>query len=121
MAPQLTGYPNGQDSTGLPKGLPAPIPEIQIIRASDPVDPQTIEAPVVSPTTESETVRRITTEQLYSEFENVSPELNASVRLLSLCLRHIDRALLAHRENDPIEADDATQRLQGLLPELFCC
>lgn len=121
MAPELTVFPNGHDSTGMPEGPPKMLsPEIQIIGASGFVRPPTIEALELRPTTERQPARRITTEELYSDFENVSPELNSAVRLLSLSLEHMDRALQAHRDNDSIEADDATQRMQALLPELFC-
>jgi hypothetical protein len=114
MASEITIFPNGHDSTGMPEE-PAqlPTPQIQVIGASD-------FAPEVRPTTKDKTTRRIPTVELYSEFENVSPELNSAARLLSLSLEHLDRALRAQRDNDPIEADDATQRMQALLPELFC-
>lgn len=138
MAPEVTAYPNGHDSTGMPEeSLRQPTPrrgetqsadadwshapfDIQIIRAGGVSSP-VVELPEAQPIPEQLPVRRITTEELYSRFENVSPELNSAVRLLSRCLEYVDQALQAHRENDPIEADDATQRMQGLLPELFCC
>jgi len=122
METEVTAYPNGHDSTGLPEGAETRlVPEIQIIRASGGSESRVVELPESRPVTGRPTARRITTEELYSRFENVSPELNSAVRLLSLSLEYIDQSLLAHRDNDSIEADDATQRMQGLLPELFCC
>src|SRR6266545_3305183 len=110
MASEVTIFPNGHDSTGMPEGpLQLPTPEIQVIGASDHEVRH-----------ERKPGRQISTTELYSEFENVSPELNSAVRLLSVSLEHLDRALRAERESDLIEADDATQRMQALLPELFC-
>ncbi len=118
MEPEIIVYPNGHDSTGIPEGSRAPgtripeetgasaTPDTKIIRESE------------APESPSE---QIPTEELYPSIENVSADLNAATRLLSLCLENADQAIQAHREQDSIEADDALQRLQGILPELFCC
>ena len=122
MEPAITAYPNGHDSTGMPEEVGRrPVPKIEITRAGGVFDSRELEARESPRGTDQVPARRISTEELYEKFENVSPELNSAVRLLSLCLEHIGQALEADRRNDPIEADDATQRLQGLLPELFCC
>jgi len=121
MGPEITAYPNGHDSTGIPEE-PArqPTPNIQIIRAGGDVpESPTLEMP--GPAATEVPGRPITMEELYPSIENVSPELNSAVHLLSLCLEYADQALEAHRENDLIDADDAVQRIQGILPELFCC
>lgn len=122
METQLTVYPNGHDSTEIPDGSPDP-------RLSDI---QTVGAGTLFPTYELTETRsrrdadvlpgpQISTDDLYTSFENVSTELSSAIRLLSHCLEHIDYAVEAQRKNNIIEADDAIQRLQGLLPELFCC
>ena len=122
METEVTAYPNGHDSTGLPEGPETRlVPEIQIVRAGGVSGSQVVELAESQPVPGRPTGRRITIDELYSRFENVSPELNSAVRLLSLSLEYIEQSLLAHRDNDPIEADDAAQRMQGLLPELFCC
>lgn len=122
MASEVTSFPNGHDSTAMPENVSLwSTPEIQITGASEFEHLSTAEGSRPLPTTTSQPRRRITTEELYSQFENVSPELSSAIRLLSVSLQHIDEALLAHRKNDDIAADDAVQKVQALLPELFCC
>jgi len=99
-------YPNGHDSTGVSEKEKNLTTAIRIISAS-----QTIEA----------AAGQIPTEDLYSNFENVSPELRTADRIISDCLGHIQRAIAADRDGEVIMADDAVQSVQGLIPELFCC
>lgn len=118
MEAKITAYPNGHDSTGIPEVSGAPVTRIpEETEASATPDPQIIRESE-APESPSEPIQ---TEQLYLSIENVSTDLNAATRLLSLCLENADQAIQAHREQDSIEADDAIQRLQGILPELFCC
>jgi hypothetical protein len=98
-------YPNGHDSTGVIESE-NPTPAIRIISAG-----QTLEG----------SEGQISTEDLYSNFENVSLELKTADRIISDCLEHTQRAIAAHRDGELIMADDAMQSVQGLIPELFCC
>ena len=122
MEPTITPFPNGHDSTGMPEEFAKqPVPKIEITRAGGVSESRGLEVLEFSLATDQAPARHISTEELYAKFENVTPELNSAVCLLSRCLEHIKQALEADRRNDLIEADDATQRMQGLLPELFCC
>jgi hypothetical protein len=119
---QVTVYPNGHDSTGISEELSSSrASAVQTIGASSFVSTQDISKAPPQTVIEIVPSPQISTEDLYASFENVSLELTSAVRLLSICLQHIGVAMEAQRNNNPIEADDAIQRLQGLLPELFCC
>lgn len=124
MAPEVVVFPNGHDSTGMPEArLISPSARIQTIGLNESVGSAAInfEDSGSRTTFDRQPTRRIPTEELYSEFENVSPELRSAIQLLSLSLQHLDQALSSLRENDSIGADDAVQRVQSVLPELFCC
>jgi hypothetical protein len=60
-------------------------------------------------------------DDVYPITEALNPELSAALRLLREGLLRVGEALTAGRKGDRIAADDAMQRLQALLPELFCC
>jgi hypothetical protein len=64
---------------------------------------------------------RITIEELYPSSEAAAPELNAALRLLANGLDCVNKAFEATKKGHAIEGDDAIQRLQALLPELFNC
>jgi hypothetical protein len=58
---------------------------------------------------------------LYPFQEFSTPELSTGLKLLAEAIREIDASIEHHNAGDEIGADDAIQRLQVLLPELFCC
>ncbi len=62
----------------------------------------------------------ISSEELYpaNDFNYV---LSSAIKLLSEGIEHIGEAILRVRDGDLILSDDAVQRFQALLPELFCC
>jgi hypothetical protein len=62
----------------------------------------------------------ISAEELYpaNDFNYV---LSSAIKLLSEGIEHIGEAILTLRDGDLILSDDAVQRFQALLPELFCC
>jgi hypothetical protein len=60
------------------------------------------------------------TEELYSNLQGVSLELNSALTLLATGVDRLEQALAAAKSNHAIAADDALQRFQSLLPELFC-
>ncbi len=62
---------------------------------------------------------RMSIDELYSVPEAITPELNLALRLLGNCLNDVDHALSAIRSGNQIVSDDAMQRVQALLPELF--
>jgi hypothetical protein len=62
----------------------------------------------------------ISTEDLYPVRE-INPKFFAAVQLLAEGLAHISKSLRMFRDGDLISADDALQRFQALLPELFLC
>jgi hypothetical protein len=64
---------------------------------------------------------RIPLSELYPLTHELKPELGAAISLLEEGINHIDVAINMIIENDIISSDDAIQRFQALLPELFCC
>lgn len=71
---------------------------------------------------EEKVSERIAIDELYpADSEAVAPELKVSLRLLAVGLERVEEAIEADYAGDQIAADDAMQRLQALLPELFCC
>src|SRR5688500_16915870 len=70
---------------------------------------------------ESPSSGRIEIEDLYPEMVGVRPELNAATRLLARSIVDLNEAVEAARSGNEIVADDAVQRFQGALPELFNC
>lgn len=65
--------------------------------------------------------QRITIDELYSESATLSPELTVALGLLAQGLTDLDEALKTIQDGNQIAADDATQRFQAILPELFNC
>jgi len=60
-------------------------------------------------------------EDLYPLREEFNPALSSAIKLLAESLVYINEALEMLIQDDLISSDDATQRFQALLPELFCC
>lgn len=79
--------------------------------------------PTLSITTKEETSyeAQIETKNLYPLSHELRPELAAAFTLIKEGLENVDEAIKAEKEGDRISSDDAIQRLQALLPELFCC
>jgi hypothetical protein len=80
------------------------LPELQI---------KTIEQSSVS--------NQIETKTLYPVSQELRPELTTAFRLIEEGLALVALAIKEEREGDMISSDDAINRLQALLPELFCC
>lgn len=70
---------------------------------------------------ETASSNRIELEDLYPEMIGVRPELNIASRLLARSLVDLDKAVASSAVGDYILADDAIQRFQAALPELFNC
>lgn len=58
---------------------------------------------------------------LYPVRQAFSPHHIAALRLLKVARGRARRALVAMSEGDQVGADSETQKIQVLLPELFCC
>jgi hypothetical protein len=65
--------------------------------------------------------RTLTVDQLYPDLDPSQSILATAFRLLDEAEIKLYEAAESAREGDQISADDATQRFQALLPELFCC
>ena len=63
----------------------------------------------------------IATEDLYPDRDIFNPTLSAAIQLLGESLDHINESVRMLLDKDSISSDDALQRFQALLPELFCC
>lgn len=81
-------------------------------------DSQTIVDKIVN---ETESSSPIEIEDLYPEMLGVRPELDIASRLLARSLADLDKAVALSEQGDLIVADDAVQRFQAALPELFNC
>jgi hypothetical protein len=66
-------------------------------------------------------VLRLSQSELYPIRHAFSPEHITALRLLGLAVGRTQRALTAMNDGDEIAADSETQKVQVLLPELFCC
>jgi hypothetical protein len=64
---------------------------------------------------------RLSQADLYPARHAFSPQHLAAIRLLRIAVGRTQRAMAALSEGDDIGADSETQRVQVLLPELFCC
>jgi hypothetical protein len=71
--------------------------------------------------TEPRQTARLSQSDLYPARHAFSREHITALRLLKIAIGRSRRALEAHRENDLMAADIEIQKLQALLPELFCC
>jgi hypothetical protein len=69
---------------------------------------------------EQSQVARLSQNDLYPARQAFSPEHITALRLLQLAIGRCQRAIGAHTE-DPMAADSEIQKVQMLLPELFCC
>lgn len=63
----------------------------------------------------------ITTEDLYPVREEYNPSLTTAIKLLEEGIDLVNESIETFLTDDLISADDAIQRFQALLPELFCC
>jgi hypothetical protein len=59
--------------------------------------------------------------ELYPLTHELKPELGTALSLLEEGIKDIDVAINMIIENELISSDDAIQRFQALIPELFCC
>jgi hypothetical protein len=64
---------------------------------------------------------RLTVEELYPEMNAIRPEIVMATRLLDSGLADLDHAISQSLGNETIGADDAVQRFEATLPELFAC
>ncbi|MCI0491279.1 MAG: hypothetical protein L0229_32210 [Blastocatellia bacterium] len=64
---------------------------------------------------------QISIDDLYPARQAISPELSTALHLLNEGIANVEEALSALEARNDIGADAAIQRLQALLPELFCC
>ena len=85
-----------------------------------PIAPQVRVTGVEAMEVEPSSGQQISTEQLYPGREGLSSELDTALRLLAMGEERVQEALMALRNGEPIPADHALQRLQAMLPELFC-
>lgn len=72
------------------------------------------------PQSESGPFPRLSQNDLYPARQAFSPEHIMALRLLRLAIGRCQRALDAQAE-DPMASDTEIQKVQMLLPELFCC
>jgi hypothetical protein len=66
-------------------------------------------------------VPRLSQSDLYPVRHAFAPEHVTALRLLGLAVKRTERSLKAMDEGDEIAADSEAQKVQMLLPELFCC
>ena len=64
---------------------------------------------------------KLSQRDLYPVRHAFSPEHITALRLLRLAAGRIQKAIRALNEGDEMAADSEVQRVQVLLPELFCC
>lgn len=60
-------------------------------------------------------------EDLYPVREQLNPSLHMAIKLLKEAIEIVNESIKMFLEDDFISSDDALQRFQALLPELFCC
>jgi hypothetical protein len=98
-------------------------PDSNITDIYDNTKKQNTEAPkVYSSTIEEHHVKDfISTEELYPARDKLNPILSTAIQLLNEGLIHINESIKMLYEEDFISSDDALQKFQALLPELFCC
>ncbi len=63
----------------------------------------------------------INNEDLYPVREQLNPSLYTAINLLEEAIEIVSESIQMLLEDDLISSDDALQRFQALLPELFCC
>jgi hypothetical protein len=97
-------------------------------RSSVPLDTRTGDPSRVEPTFRTthnveprDEAGRVSIEDLYPSTEAAAPELDVALRLLARGLEYVNEAFAATQTGNAIVGDDAMQRLQALLPELFNC
>jgi hypothetical protein len=72
-----------------------------------------------TPSQENES--ELSAKDLYPDWETLSPVFSTALRLMGEAREYIDRSLDFYDNHELISADDEIQKLQVLLPELFCC
>lgn len=65
--------------------------------------------------------RNISTKALYPLSHEFKPALATALRLLEEAIQEMKVAIDMLEDGDLLSSDDALQRFQALLPELFCC
>lgn len=85
-------------------------------------DPHTHKPTIRTITSGSQNQRGyIPTEDLYPIREQYNPTLSTAIKLLEEGIDLIKESVRMFFDGDWISSDDAMQRFQALLPELFCC
>lgn len=92
------------DWTGMFNQLERQVPKFQIKRVEG-----------------SSVAEQIDTKSLYPLSQELRPELSTAFRLMEEGLSLVTFAIKEERRGDMISSDDAINRLQALLPEMFCC
>lgn len=70
---------------------------------------------------QSNTYESISTKDLYPLSDDLNPVLARALLLLDEGKQYINEAINKFAEVDLLSSDDALQKFQVLLPELFCC
>lgn len=70
---------------------------------------------------ESKPLNFISTQSLYPLASEFNPKLFMAMRLLEEGIGQLNEAINMFRNDYLLSSDDAIQRFQALLPELFCC
>jgi hypothetical protein len=97
---------------------PIVTPESEDTRTKTDIQPS-IETITISNTRDIQ--GHISTEELYPVLEEYNPVLHMAMKLLGEGIGYIKESLQAYVDEDWISSDDAVQRFQALLPEMFCC
>ena len=64
---------------------------------------------------------KLSVEDLYPEPTLIGQDLSTAIQLLTEAVELINNAIEHERRNEQLHADDAMQRMQMVLPELFFC
>lgn len=75
----------------------------------------------ISETDHSIINRLISTEELYPLSSEIRPELARAFELINEGVAYLSNAITMLDEGDLLSSDDYINRLQALLPEIFCC
>ena len=85
-------------------------------------DIQGHEAFIKTSTSEEQTPQGyIPTEDLYPVRDRFNPALSTAIQLIRESIDYINESVAMLLDGDLISSDDALQKFQALLPELFCC
>lgn len=75
----------------------------------------------ISPSEGPKSDSAVSTRDLYPLRAELNPQLSTALQLLDEGIEHLNSAVAMFAEDDVLSSDDALQRFQALLPELFCC